>query len=104
VDGLATRVQRPCGWANQKVPCDAKRHTHTAQGLAISTIHGDLLWCDGGWPGSCHEQELIANVSTKAGQLHGEGDSPQRPARIRRRASCRSLRRGRYRTGSLPQA
>jgi hypothetical protein len=58
-DGLATRVQRPCGWANQKVVYDAKRHAHTAQGLAISTIHGDLLWCDGGWPGSCHEHELI---------------------------------------------
>jgi DDE superfamily endonuclease len=56
VDGLATRVQRPAGWANQKVVYDAKRHAHSAQGLAISTIHGDLLWCDGGWPGSCHEQ------------------------------------------------
>jgi DDE superfamily endonuclease len=60
VDGLATRVHRPCGWANQKVLYDAKRHTHTAQGLALSTIHGDLLWCDGGWPGSCHEHELLA--------------------------------------------
>jgi hypothetical protein len=60
VDGLATRVQRPRGWANQKVLYDAKRHTHTAQGLATSTIHGDLLWCDGGWPGSCHEHELLA--------------------------------------------
>jgi hypothetical protein len=59
VDGLATRVQRPRGWANQKVLYDAKRHSHTAQGLAISTIHGDLLWLDGGWPGSCHEHELI---------------------------------------------
>lgn len=59
VDGLATRVQRPAGWANQKVLYDAKRHTHTAQGLALSTIWGDLLWCDGGWPGSCHEQELL---------------------------------------------
>jgi hypothetical protein len=59
VDGLATRVQRPRGWANQKVLYDPKRHTHTAQGLAISTIHGDLLWCDGGWPGSCHEHELL---------------------------------------------
>ncbi len=48
------------GWANQKVLYDAKRHAHTAQGLAISTIHGDLLWCDGGWPGSCHEHELLA--------------------------------------------
>jgi len=59
VDGLATRVQRPRGWANQKVLYDFKRHAHTAQGLAVSTIHGDLLWVDGGWPGSCHEHELI---------------------------------------------
>ena len=59
VDGLGTRVQRPRGWTNQKVLYDAKRHTHTAQGLAVSTIHGDLLWVDGGWPGSCHEHELI---------------------------------------------
>ena len=55
VDGLATRVQRPCGWANQKVLYDSQRHAHTAQGLAVSSIWGDLLWCDGGWPGSCHE-------------------------------------------------
>jgi DDE superfamily endonuclease len=60
VDGLATRVQRPKGWASQKVLYDPKRHAHTAQGVAVSTIHGDLLWCDGGWPGSCHEQELLA--------------------------------------------
>jgi hypothetical protein len=59
VDGLGTRVQRPHGWGNQKVLYDAKRPTHTAQGLAVSTIHGDLLWVDGGWPGSCHEQQLI---------------------------------------------
>src|SRR6266545_1376101 len=59
VDGLGTRVQRPRGWANQKVLYDAKRHAHTAQGLSVSTTWGDLLWCDGGWPGSCHEHELI---------------------------------------------
>jgi DDE superfamily endonuclease len=59
VDGLATRVQRPGGWANQKVLYDAKRHTHTAQGLSVSTIWGDMLWVDGGWPGSCHEHELL---------------------------------------------
>ena len=59
VDGLGTRVQRPRGWANQKVLYDPKRHTHTAQGLAVTTIWGDLLWVDGGWPGSCHEQELL---------------------------------------------
>jgi hypothetical protein len=59
VDGLATRVQRPCGWTNQKVLYDWKRHAHTAQGLALSSSWGDLLWVDGGWPGSCHEHELI---------------------------------------------
>ena len=59
VDGLATRVQRPAGWANQKVLYDAKRHAHTAQGVVVSTIWGELLWVDGGWPGSCHEHELI---------------------------------------------
>jgi hypothetical protein len=59
VDGLATRVQRPAGWGNQKVLYDAKRHLHTAQGIAVATVHGDLLWCDGGWPGSCHEHELL---------------------------------------------
>jgi hypothetical protein len=53
VDGLATRVQRPSGWGNQKVLYDAKRHAHTAQGLAISTIHGDLLWVDGRAPAKC---------------------------------------------------
>jgi len=34
----------PGGWANQKVLDDAKRRTQTAQGVALSTIHGDLLW------------------------------------------------------------
>jgi DDE superfamily endonuclease len=52
-------VQRPAGGANQKVLYDAKRHAHTAQGLAVSTIWGDLLWVNGGWPGSCHEHELL---------------------------------------------
>ncbi len=32
VDGLATRVQRPRGWANQKVLYDAKRHARTRPG------------------------------------------------------------------------
>ena len=72
VDGLATRVQRPRGWANQKVVDDAKRHAHTAQGLSVSTAWGDLLWCDGGWPGSCHEQELI-ELSGLGGVLDASG-------------------------------
>jgi hypothetical protein len=66
VDGLATRAQRPGGWADQKVLYDAKRRTHTAQGVALSTIHGDLLWCDGGWPGSCHEHELLEVSGVRA--------------------------------------
>lgn len=41
LDGLATRVQRPRSWANQKVLYDAKRHTHTAQGTAVTTVDGD---------------------------------------------------------------
>jgi hypothetical protein len=49
VDGLATRVQRPREWANRKVLYDAKRHTHTAQGLSLSSVHGDLLcWTGAG--------------------------------------------------------
>jgi hypothetical protein len=40
--------------------CHAKRHAHTAQDLAVSTIWGDLVWCDGDGPGSRHEHELIA--------------------------------------------
>jgi hypothetical protein len=30
------------------------------QGLSLATVHGDLLSVDGGWPGSYHEQELLA--------------------------------------------
>ncbi len=75
VDGLATRVQRPSGWGNQKVLYDAKRHTHTAQGLAVSTIWGDLLWLDGGWPGSCHEQELVTLAGLDAALDRIEGAS-----------------------------
>jgi hypothetical protein len=59
VDGLAVGVQRPAEWGNQKVVYDTKRHAHTAQGVAASTVWGDLLWVDGGWPGSCHEHELL---------------------------------------------
>jgi hypothetical protein len=59
VDGLATRVQRPRGWANQKVWYDAKRHAHTAQGLAVSTVHGDLCGVTAAGRGSCHEHELV---------------------------------------------
>jgi hypothetical protein len=51
---------------------DAKRHAHTAQGLAVSTIHDDLLWCDGGWPGGCHEHELV-ELSGLGEVLDGSG-------------------------------
>ena len=49
VDGLATKVQRPAGWANQ-VLYDTKRDARTAQGLAVSTIWGDCCGvCLGCW-------------------------------------------------------
>jgi hypothetical protein len=64
VDGLATRVQRPRGWANQKVLYDAKRHAHTAQGLALSTIHGDLLW---GWTAAGRAAATSTNSSNWQG-------------------------------------
>jgi hypothetical protein len=66
LDGLAARVQRPRGWANQKVLYDAKRHTHTAQGLTLSTIHGALLWMDGGWRGLPYR---VRDVFRAAGAL-----------------------------------
>jgi hypothetical protein len=40
VDGLATGCSAPSGRANQKAWYDAKRHAHTAQGLAVSTVWG----------------------------------------------------------------
>ena len=44
----------------------------------MSTIWGDLLWVDGGWPGSCHEHELIqlARLARLAG-LDGALDGVQ---------------------------
>jgi hypothetical protein len=90
VDGLATRVQRPCGWGNQKVLYDAKRHTHTAQGLAVSTIHGDLLWVDGGWPGSCQRKSPEVAIETPHLRRAAEGGqvlviTPLRVSSSRRR-------------------
>ncbi len=79
VDGLATRVQRPRSWATRRCSCDAKRHTHTAQGLSVSTIWGDLLWLAGGWPGSCHEHELIELAG-----LDGALDGAQVPSLLDR--------------------
>ena len=80
VDGLATRVQRPRSWANQKVLYDAKRHTHTAQGLAVSTIWGDLLWVDGGWPGCCHGRTAFGS-RPEIPRWCREGPSPSVPGR-----------------------
>ena len=78
VDRLATRVQRPSGWVNQKVLYDAKRHAHTAQGLAVSTIWGDLLWCDGGWP------FLVMGVADKSFHTSLSAHLPAKIGRERR--------------------
>ncbi len=56
VDGLATRVQRPRSWANQKVVDDAKRHAHTAQGLSVTSTSSSSWrgwrgrWTRSRWP------------------------------------------------------
>lgn len=60
LDGAGTRVARPASWANQYQLYDAHRGAHTAQALVVSTLDGDLLWVDGGWPGRAHEQQLVA--------------------------------------------
>lgn len=59
VDGFATRVPRPASWFNQKPLYDVKRSAHTAQGFAICNSSGDLLWVDGGWPGSTPEPHML---------------------------------------------
>jgi hypothetical protein len=65
VDGLATRVQRPRGWANQKVVYDAKRHAHTAQGLPVSTIQSTATCCGATAAG------LAAAMSTSSSSCRG---------------------------------
>ena len=78
VDGLGTRVQRPRGWANQKVLYDAKRHTHTAQGLVLSTIWGDLL---GRWrlAGQLPRAGVADAVGAGGGAGRGRGGKPAGP-------------------------
>jgi hypothetical protein len=57
--------------------------------VALSTIHGDLLWCDGGWPGSCHEHESL-EVSGVRAALDATGVTrPGRPG-IPRMAKARA--------------
>ena len=43
VDGLATRVQRPAGGPASRC-CTTPSATPTPPGVALSTVHGDLLW------------------------------------------------------------
>lgn len=59
VAGLATQVPRPGKWANQKPFYDVKRSRHTMQGIAVCSVHGDLLWLAGAWPGSTPEQQML---------------------------------------------
>jgi hypothetical protein len=59
VDGLATRAQRPAAGPTRRY-CTTPTPPPHRQGLAVATIWGDPLWVvDGGWPGSCHEHELL---------------------------------------------
>ena len=70
VDGLATRVQRPGGWANQKAcmtpggaPTPPRAWRCRRRERPSTAI---CLWCDGGWPGSCHEHELLEVSGVRA--------------------------------------
>jgi hypothetical protein len=67
VDGLATRVQRPRGWANQKLLYDAKRHAHTAQGLAVSTSTATCC----GWMAAGLEAAMSRSSSSCRGLATG---------------------------------
>jgi DDE superfamily endonuclease len=60
VDGLGTRVQRPRGWANQKVLYNAKSACPHRPGAGGEHDPGRPAVVRRGWPGSCHEQELLA--------------------------------------------
>jgi hypothetical protein len=58
VDGLATRVQPPAGWATRRCRATPSGMPHRP-GVTVSTVHGDCR--DGtGLAGSCYEQELLA--------------------------------------------
>jgi hypothetical protein len=59
IDGLATRIPRPGPGPTRRCWTTPAPHPHRP-GRAVATIHGDLLWCDGGWPSGCHEHELLA--------------------------------------------
>ena len=63
--------------------------------MAPSTVWGDLLWVDGGWPGSCHEHELLelagldqvldtSGVVTILDRGAGHGEAARAPARAGR--------------------
>ncbi len=53
------RSSSTSGWANQKVLDDAKRHAHTRPGCAAVDRLGRPAVVRRGWPGSCHEHELL---------------------------------------------
>lgn len=59
VDGAGIATQRPQSWANQYQMWDVHHHQHGVHALVVCDVHGDLLWVDGGWPGQCHELDVI---------------------------------------------
>jgi hypothetical protein len=75
VEGLATPgVQRPAGWGNQTVLYNAKRHAHTAQGLAVSTVWGTCCGATG-----LARQLPRAGVADAVGAGGGAGRRHRRP-------------------------
>jgi hypothetical protein len=83
VDGLATRGQRPGGWANQKVLYEAKRRTHTAlvdrgfRGLAKARVRwhapiGDRRTKDQRTPAERGHNRLQAGLRALVEQAIGQ--------------------------------
>jgi hypothetical protein len=58
VDGWRPGCNAPAGGPTGR-SCMTPSGAPHRPGVALSTIHGDLRWGDGGWPGSCHEHELL---------------------------------------------
>jgi hypothetical protein len=60
VDGLCTPgattpvTGQPEGAVRHQAP-----RPHRPGPGGVHRLWGDLLWCDGGWPGGCHEQDLV---------------------------------------------
>jgi hypothetical protein len=110
LDGLATRVQYPADEPARRSWTTASG-TPTAQGLALSTVWGDPLWCDGAGLADCHEQELLARsgldqvLDASSGARGGSGTklAKRLHGRSRKWRSATTSARSRARSATVTQ-